>query len=46
MGWLDPQLHCPEENCLRAYKNKTPIYAVYKRHTSNLGPQYRLKVKD
>ena len=28
------------------YKNKTPICAVYKRHTSNLGPQYRLKVKD
>ena len=27
------------------YKNKTPICAVYKRPTSNLGTKYRLKMK-
>ena len=26
-----------DKDWLNGYKNKTPIYAVYKRHTSNLG---------
>ena len=30
---------------LNGYKNKTPIYAVYKRHTSKQRDTYRLKVK-
>ena len=30
---------------LNGYKNKTRIYAVYKRHTSDLGNTYRLKVR-
>ena len=29
---------------LNEYKNKTHIYAVYKRPTSDLGDTYRLKV--
>ena len=35
-----------DKDWLNGYKNKTPIYAVYKRPTSNLGRDtYRLKVK-
>ena len=30
---------------LNGYKNKTPIYAVYKRPTSKTRDTYRLKVK-
>ena len=30
---------------LNGYKNKTPIYVVYKRPTSKRGTPYRLKVK-
>ena len=30
---------------LNGYKNKTPIYVVYKRPTSKPGDTYRLKVK-
>ena len=33
-----------DKDWLNGYKNKTPIYAVYKRPTSNLG-KHRLKVK-
>ena len=33
-----------DKDWLNGYKNKTPIYVVYKRPTSNLG-KYRLKVK-
>ena len=34
MGWM-PQPK--EKDWLNGYKNKTPLYAVYKRPTSNLG---------
>ena len=34
MGWM-PQPK--DKDWLNGYKNKTPIYAVYKRPTSNLG---------
>ena len=35
-----------DKDWLNGYKNKTPIYAVYKKPTSNLRDTYRLKVKD
>ena len=41
MSWM-PQPK--DKDWLNGYKNKTPIYAVYKRPTSNLGT-YKLKVK-
>ena len=41
MGWL-PQPK--DKDWLNGYKNKTPIYAVYKRPTSKQGT-HRLKVK-
>ena len=34
MGWM---LQPKDKDWLNGYKNKTPIYAVYKRTTSNLG---------
>ena len=34
-----------DKDWLNGYKNKTPIYAVYKRLTSKQVTQYRLKVK-
>ena len=34
-----------DKDWLNGYKNKTPIYAVYKRPTSKQVTQYRLKVK-
>ena len=34
MGWM-PQPK--DKDWLNGYKNKTPVYAVYKRPTSNLG---------
>ena len=34
-----------DKDWLNGYKSKTPIYVVYKRHTSKQGTQYRLKVK-
>ena len=33
-----------DKDCLNGYKNKTPIYAVYKSPTSNLGT-HTLKVR-
>ena len=33
------------QDWLNGYKNKTPIYVVYKRPTSKRGTPYRLKVK-
>ena len=34
-----------DKDWLNGYKNKTPIYVVYKRPTSKQGNTYRLKVK-
>ena len=34
-----------DQDWLSGYKNKSPIYAVYKRHTSDLRDTHRLKVK-
>ena len=34
-----------DKDWLNGYKNKTPIYVVYKRPTSKPGDTYRLKVK-
>ena len=34
-----------DKGWLNGYKNKTPIYAVYKRPTSQQWDTYRLKVK-
>ena len=39
-------MHQPKDkDWLNGYENKTPIYAVYKRHTSDLRDTHRLKVK-
>ena len=34
-----------DKSWLNGYKNKTPIYVVYKRHTSKQGTHTELKVK-